>query len=330
VRALALSSCWLLLFVGGTATAHAMDFKAAPEVRAFIEEVSEKHGFKRAELESLLGAATHRPEIIKAISSPAEALPWHRYRPIFLTEERIAQGVVFWNEHAELLERISAEYGVAPQILVAIIGVETYYGRFKGRHQVLDALATLAFDYPPRAAFFRRELEHFLLLTREEGIDPLEPAGSYAGAMGMPQFISSSYRAYAVDGSGNGRRNLFNDHADILASVANYFRRHGWRAGEPVARRASVRGEGHRPLLVSDLRPRHTVSDMLDAGVRFDTTTLAPDARARLLELQGAEQAEHWVTLNNFYVITRYNHSPLYALAVYQLSEAIREQRRGG
>lgn len=327
MRALLLASCGLLLLLG-SANAQAIDFGTDTRVRAFIDEVSTRHGFDRAELQTLLSRATHRPEIIQAISSPAEQLPWYRYRPIFLTDERISQGVAFWNAHAELLERISLEYGVPAQILVAIVGVETFYGRFTGRHQVLDALATLAFDYPPRADFFRRELEQFLLLAREEGFDPLQPTGSYAGAMGVPQFISSSYRTYAVDGSGNGRRDLFNDPADILASVANYFRRHGWRQNEPVARRASVRGNAWRPLLLRELKPQHTVSDLLDAHVRFDTKGLAPDAHARLLELELSDGNEYWATLHNFYVITRYNHSPLYAMAVFQLAQAVKDRRQ--
>ncbi|RFA31489.1 lytic murein transglycosylase B [Alkalilimnicola ehrlichii] len=303
-----------------------MDFSEHTEVQRFIDEVSERHGLDRAEVAELLGQAKHRQEIIDAITRPAEGLPWYRYRPIFLTDERIRLGVAYWKEHQDILERVSAEYGVAPEILVAIVGVETYYGRYRGRHRVIDALATLAFDYPPRGSFFRRELEHFLLLTREEGIDPLVLSGSYAGAMGVPQFISSSYRAYAVDGSNNGRRDLFSDPADILASVANYFRRHGWRDGDPVVATAQVSGNAWRELLVNDLRPRHSVAELRQAGIQFNAT-LADDRRARLLELETEDGAEHWVTLQNFYVITRYNHSPLYAMAVHQLSEAIREQR---
>ncbi len=325
MRALSLAMFSLLLMLIG-ATAAAVDFADHPEANRFIAEMSERHGLDKQELRTLLAQARHRPEIIEAISRPAEAMPWHRYRPIFLTETRIEGGIAFWDEHSELLEHIAAEYGVPPQILVAIIGVETAYGRFKGRHQVLDALTTLTFDYPPRAGFFRRELEHYLLLTREEGIDPLQPAGSYAGAMGMPQFISSSYRAYAVDGSGDGRRDLFANHADILASVANYFRRHHWRQNEPVAVPARLSGRDWQPLLVRELRPQHTVAQLRDAGVQFDPA-LAAEQRARLLALETADGQEHWVTLHNFYVITRYNHSPLYAMAVYQLSKAIAEQR---
>lgn len=302
---------------------------AADPVAEFITEQVEEHGFERAELERLLGEAEHRQDIIEAITRPAERLPWHRYRPIFLKPERIDGGVAFWAEHETLLERLAAEYGVPAEIMVAIVGVETFYGRHKGRHRVIDALTTLAFDYPPRASFFRSELSHYLLLSREEGWDPLSHTGSYAGAMGMPQFISSSYRHYAVDGDGDGRRDLFTNPADALASVANYFRRHGWRDGGAVALPARLSGEAWRELVVPELKPRHTVDELIRAGVSVGEPP-APELAARLLVLEGADGDEPWLTLDNFYVITRYNHSPLYAMAVYQLSQAIREQREAG
>jgi len=302
-------------------------FGETSELDGFIRSMVSQHDFDAGELRQLLAQAESRQDIIDAMNNPAERLPWHRYRPIFLTSERIKQGVAFWNEHAALLERISRDCGVPPEILVAIVGVETYYGRYKGRHRVLDALTTLAFNYPPRAAFFRSELEHYLLLAREERFDPLEPTGSYAGAMGMPQFIPSSYRNYAADGDGDGRRDLYNSKADILASVANYFRRHGWRQGDLIAAPAQVRGDGWRGLVDTSLKPTHTFAELAAAGVTTDIAA-ADDAPARLLVLDTAGGSEYWATFHNFYVITRYNHSPLYAMAVFQLAQAVKDRRQ--
>lgn len=302
-------------------------FGTTSELDSFIRSMVNQHGFDAGELRQLLEQAEPRQDIIDAMNNPAERLPWHRYRPIFLTPERIKQGVAFWNDNASLLERVSNDYGVPPEILVAIVGVETYYGRYKGRHRVLDALATLAFNYPPRAAFFRSELEHYLLLAREEKIDPLQPTGSYAGAMGMPQFIPSSYRNYAADGDGDGRRDLYNNKADILASVANYFRRHGWQQGDPIAAPAQVRGDGWRELTDPSLKPTRTFGELAAAGVTADIAA-ADDAPARLLVLDTAGDSEYWATFHNFYVITRYNHSPLYAMAVFQLAQAVKDQRK--
>jgi membrane-bound lytic murein transglycosylase B len=296
------------------------------EFARFAEDVAGRHGFELDELRQLLSQAKHRQDIIDAMMNPAERLPWHRYQPIFLKPDRIAQGVVFWDEHEKLLQRISEEYGVPAEILVAIVGVETYYGRHKGKHRVLDALATLGFNYPPRADFFRRELEQYLLLAREEGLDPLEITGSYAGAMGMPQFIPSSYRAYSADGDGDGRRNLFDNTADILASVANYFRRHHWQKDGLIASPALVQGEAWKKLEDPDLKPARRFDEFRAAGIETKATPKA-DTPARLLVLEAADGNEYWMTFNNFYVITRYNRSPLYAMAVFQLSQAIKNQR---
>jgi len=312
------------------------------DVRGFIDEVVERHGIDSTTIESLLGTARTRQAIIDAISRPAEALPWHRYRAIFITDERIDAGVVWWNTHAELIEAAATRHGLDPGVLVAIIGVETYYGRFRGRHRVIDALATLAFDYPRRSAFFRRELEEFLLLSHEEGLDPLEIHGSYAGAMGLPQFISSSYRAYAVDGDGDGRRDLLDNIADVTASVGNYFLRHGWRPGEEVtvSARAPADPEAVAHLVNQGRRPYTTVGELRAAGiVAADTAgqerldALDANAPATLMALEGATGTEYWVGLHNLFVITQYNHSVLYALAVFQLAERIRDRRgasRGG
>lgn len=292
----------------------------------FAEEMASEHGLEQDRVFAVLSQAEYQQAIIDAITSPAEALPWHRYRPIFLTDSRIDEGVAFWNEYQETLNRASTEYGVPPRIMVAIIGVESRYGRHRGRYRVLDALRTLAFDYPPRAGFFRRELKQYFLLTREEGIDPAEPLGSYAGAMGIPQFISSSYRAYAVDLNKNGRRDLWDEVPDAVGSVANYFDRHGWQPDAPVVDPVSVSGTAWRSLLNNDLRPRSTVAALRRAGVAVPER-VSGDRSVKLLELEGENGPEYYAAYGNFYVVTRYNHSPLYAMAVHQLAEAIAARR---
>lgn len=296
----------------------------------FKQEVGERHGFSDQTLALWFADVELQQPILDAISRPAERVrPWHEYRGIFLTDRRIDGGVEFWREHEAALQAIGAEYGVAPEIIVAIIGVETLYGRITGRWRVLDALATLAFAYPPRAAFFRRELEHFLLLSREERLEPRAALGSYAGAMGPPQFIPSSYRAYAVDGSGNGRRDLFHDWDDVLASVANYFKVHGWRDGEPVAQPAEVAGNWPGTHPANSLELGSTVAGLQTEGYRF-TSALPDEAPAMMVRLDGVDGDELWVGYHNFRVITRYNRSVMYALAVYQLSQAIRARMEDG
>jgi membrane-bound lytic murein transglycosylase B len=313
----------LVLLASTLNLAHAAeDMAADPSAQAFIAEVVDAHGFDRREVEHLLSQAAYREDILSLMERPAESKPWHAYQAIFLTPERIAGGAAFRQAHAALLSRIGTQYGVDPSIIVAILGVETQYGRHLGRHRVLDALATLAFHYPKRAAFFRRELEQYLLLTREQGFDPLALKGSYAGAMGQPQFIASSYRAYAVDGNDDGRRDLWDSPADVIASVANYLAEHGWRRGHPVALPARVEGQGYRAFVGDGLRLESTLGQMQRHGVEpgepVDTTQ-----EAALIELQGEEGPEYWLGLRNFQVITRYNRSPKYAMAVYQLSRAI-------
>lgn len=317
----------LLLPLAGCASLPGDDPADPGAIRAFSEEMATRHSMDADAVEQLLAdEAAHQPSIIEAISRPAEALPWHRYRPIFLTRDRIEAGLEYWTTHQAILEEVESRYGVPPEIVVAIIGVETRYGRYRGRHRVLDALRTLAFAYPPRADFFRSELEAFLLLAEEERFDPTTPLGSYAGAMGVPQFISSSYRAYAVDFDGNGRRDLFSEPADAIGSVGHYFARHGWQAGEPIAVEARVSGGRWQDFRRSDLKPVDTLADLEAAGIRAKAE-LSGGQPARLLELETENGPAHWVTLNNFYVITRYNHSPLYAMAVLQLAEALAEAR---
>jgi len=294
-------------------------------VQQFIDEMVVE-GFSRSELEGLFRVVEPQQRILDLISAPAEARPWYRYHPIFLTERRISEGQRFWDEHDDLLERAEREFGVEAAVIVAIIGVETFYGRNQGGFRVLDALVTLGFDYPPRARFFRSELGHFLRLAREEGLDLRDTKGSYAGAMGRGQFISSSYREYAVDFSGDGRRDLLGSWADAIGSVANYFRRHGWEQGAPVVARAQVQGETYRELMGGGYQARHSLEDLARHGVT-PAEDVPGDGRFSLIELETEDGFEVWLGYPNFYVITRYNRSPLYAKAVYLLAEEVNRVR---
>ncbi len=315
--------CLILLLLPLAAWVHASDFVDRPEVQTFIAEMVERHGFEQTELEQTFAAAERQQGIIDAISRPAErVLTWGEYREIFLDEDRIQQGVAFWHEHADVLARAEAEFGVAPEVVVAIIGVETRYGRNKGRWRVLDALSTLAFDYPPRAAFFRRELEQFLLLVREEERPATALVGSYAGAMGYGQFIPSSYRAYAIDFTGNARRDIWDDAVDAIGSVANYLEVHGWRDGEEITRPVRLGSGDVSNQLNSRLRPDTHVGALIELGVS-GLDGLPETAEATLMALEARDGTQHFVGLRNFYAITRYNHSRLYAMAVYDLSRAI-------
>lgn len=293
------------------------------DVQAFIGEMAKKHGFDPNRLQAVFSRARTQPSIIKAMSRPAEAKPWYAYRDIFINDRRIRGGVKFWRAHAATLAKAERVYGVPPEIVVAIIGVETQYGGNMGSHRVLEALSTLAFDYPRRAAYFRKELENYLLLTRAEGIDPLTLRGSYAGAMGLGQFMPSSFLSYAVDFDGDGHRDLWNNPRDAIGSVANYFNKHGWRSGEPVTVPASVSGPRYSALVSRKLSPpKHSVASLQAQGIS-PNRPVSGGQSAMLLEFEGRNGLEHWLGFANFYVITRYNHSQLYAMAVYQLGRAI-------
>jgi len=294
-----------------------------PDVRRFIDRMVEEHSYDREKLTAVLAEAESKESILEAISRPAErTLEWHEYRDIFLTRERILSGVDFWRKNRDDLERISAETGVAIEILVGIIGVETYYGRRTGDYRVLDALAPLAFDYPPRSRFFTNELEHFLLLVREEGMDATEATGSYAGAMGRPQFMPSSYRAYAVDSTHDGKRDIWGNWPDVIGSIANYFVRHGWAAGQPVVTEATLGSQWQGEPPENQLQADETVTSLSHQGVMF-STELAGDEKAQLITLEGDDGPQHWVGFHNFFVITRYNRSVMYALAVHLLGEEV-------
>jgi len=297
-------------------------------VQAFIDEMVETHGFERDYLQSILSKGKSQQTILDAISRPAEKTkPWYDYRAIFVTPKRINAGVKFWAKHDTRLDRIAGETGVPAEYIAAIIGVETFYGRIRGSYRVLDALTTLAFDYPPRSKFFRSELEQLFLLAKEESIDLINMKGSYAGAIGPPQFIPSSYRRYAVDGDGDGRRDLLDNWDDILASVANYFVANGWQAGQPVVTEGSTQGSMGVTIGDNKLKLEDTVSSLTDRGLSFQTD-LEASTPAQLISLEGKNGPEYWVGFHNFYVITRYNRSTMYAMAVYQLAEALAKEVR--
>lgn len=294
----------------------------------FTNKMVADHGFDRAWLEQLLAQAERKQSILDAISRPAErTLEWKDYRKIFIQESRIEQGVAFWREHRKTLERAEKQYGVPANIIVAIIGVETRYGRHMGNYRVLDSLATLGFDYPKRGKFFSRQLEEYLLMTREQGLDPLQLTGSYAGAMGFGQFIPSSYRSFAVDFDNDGVADIITNPVDAIGSVANYFSKHKWRSGELVAMTAAVTEAHDKSVFDAGLKPKWTVSELADKGVTA-YSKLDGKAEASAIRLLGDSGEEYWLGLNNFYVITRYNHSSMYAMAVYQLSQLV-EQRFG-
>jgi len=311
----------LLLFLGGP-SAQAVDVDN-PDVRNFVDSMVSEYGYDRDTLENVLQQAEIQETILEAIARPAERTKeWHEYRDIFLTDARVKARAAFWREHSDALGRISGETGVDVEILVGIIGVETYFGRRTGNYRVLDALVTLAFEYPPRSTFFRRELEQFLLLVREEEMDAIDATGSYAGAMGRPQFMPSSYRAYAVDSSADGKRDIWSNWADAIGSVANYFVRHGWRANNQVVAQASLSNQWRGDPPENTLKPEETVTSLSHQGVLF-ATDLPGDQQSQLLTLIGDDGEEHWVGFHNFFVITRYNRSVMYALAVHQLGQEI-------
>ncbi len=297
-----------------------------PEVRKFIARVAKQDSFNKRRLRALLGAAQSQPSILEAMEKRAEHVKlWFEYRAIFMTEKRIQDGADFWVAHREELSQAGSASGVAPEYIVAILGVETSYGRSTGHYRVLDALATLAFDYPSRAKFFQDELEAFLLLTRDASVNPLTATGSYAGAMGAPQFMPSNYRRYAVDANKDGRIDLWTNWADICASVGNYFREHGWVAGEPVLSEATIDAAAPGTPDGRTLTMDETVGSLHAKGVHFDAAL--PAAAPAVLIAADESDAVHWrVGFHNFYVITRYNHSMLYAMAVFDLAQAVRER----
>ena len=293
----------------------------------FILHMQEKHGFDEKELNLLFDKTIVSKSILDAIQRPAEKkLLWHQYRKIFLNDRRVRQGVEFWSNNDIKLKEAEKKFGVPPEIITAIIGVETYYGRNSGSYRVIDALNTLAFHYPRRASFFLSELEQFLLLAREQDFNPEELKGSYAGAMGMPQFISSSYRNYAIDFDNDSVVDIWNNPNDAIGSVANYFFEHGWKNKEPIITKVVIKGESYKNILDEKLELNINKYDLKKYGIQTNSD-FEETEKLKLFKFELEDSSEYWLAQNNFYVITRYNHSKLYAMAVYQLALMIKDHK---
>lgn len=306
------------------APARAFDLQEYPELGAFIDEVGEKHGFSTTALRKMFTQAKLRTDILEAIERPREALPWYEYKKSFLTNLHVRRGVQYWKQHTSTFNQVRDQYGVPPEIIVAVLGVETQYGRNKGRYRVMDALTTLMVGYPRRGEFFRRELEEYLLLTRELNLDPTQVKGSYAGAIGIPQFIASSYRRYAVDFDGDSKSDLLSSHTDAIASVANFLKSHGWEASEPVTDDVQLEGALYTWIEQLGVKPVLSIRHLIQYGVFPRGTEQQHDRSAALIVLEGESGPIYRIGYNNFYVITRYNRSKRYAMAVYELAQSIR------
>lgn len=302
------------------------DISERKDVQAFIQDMVKQHGFNEAEMTAAFKKVTINQNIIDAMNRPAEKVkPWYEYEAMFVTNASVIAGVKFWKDNAKALAKAEKEYGVPPEIIVAILGVETRYGQNTGGFSVLTALSTLSFEYPRRSEFFTSELKEYFLLTREEGVDPTTLMGSYAGAMGTPQFMPSSYRSYAVDFSGNGKRDIWHNNVDVIGSVANYFKSHGWKAGEPVTYQANVTGNTYKDIPVNEIKPFISIADLKTKGVTpREKINLDANELATLIELKAKNGNEYWIGLNNFEAIMRYNPRVMYAMAVYELSQKIK------
>ena len=293
--------------------------------RKLIDRLHRDKGIPKATTRKLLEQAKYKPEIVAKMRKPAEkTLTWANYRPIFVQPKRARQGAAYIDAHRKLFEKAQAKYGVPAYMIAAILGVETRYGRYIGKDRVLDALSTLAFDYPERSAFFTKELGEFITLCVHEKLDCTHDVGSYAGAMGLGQFMPSSYAAYAVDGNGDGKRDLWHEPADIIDSVANYLAKNGWQRGEPIAQPAEL----SNPKVIDGIhtstrKPRYDWSELRAKGVQVSNSPTS-DTRVGLLKFTGPHGPEYWLAEHNFFVITTYNTSPLYAMAVYQLGREIK------
>lgn len=311
------------LATGGQAAAG--DFSNYDELNDMIEQLEAQNIYAPGELAKIFQQVERKDRILELIARPAEkSREWKDYRPIFIQDSRVQAGLDFWQQYEEPLARAEAEYGVPASMILAILGVETKFGGNKGGYRVIDALATLGFDYPRRAKFFRKELREFLILSKQNGIDPLEAKGSYAGAMGFPQFMPSSWRRLAIDFDGDNRIDLINNPVDAIGSIANYFKANGWKPGEPVTVRASIHGDDYDDATSDDLKTTSTIAALAKAGITPRVKMRFPDnLPVSGLRLQGDNGGEFWIAFHNFFVITRYNRSILYAMAAHQLAEEI-------
>lgn len=310
----------ILLFASN---ASAIDPAQYPKLTNFVDELVNKHAFDKKELNQLFANVEIKHEVVKAMKRPAEKLPWYRYKKLFVFEEQATKGAKFWKQYERALARSSAKYGVPSEVIVAIIGVESRYGESLGKHRIIDSLTTLMLFYPRRSDFFRQEIEEFLLLAREEGLDPLVVKGSYAGAMGVPQFIASSYRHYAVDFNGDNKRDLISQPVDAIGSVAHYLKKHKWKRDEPIASDVKFSSDASPEKVVTKgLKTGTSVAQLRKHGVEL-ASSVSNDTAVGLVALDQEQGKLYRVGFNNFYVITRYNRSALYAMAVYELSQKI-------
>ncbi|HRG50572.1 MAG TPA: lytic murein transglycosylase B [Pseudomonadales bacterium] len=323
--------CTVVLFGSllAASNVYAGEYEQRSDVQAFADEMQTRYNFKKEDALEILSHAEKKQAILDAIARPAEkAKPWKDYRKIFLTDARVDGGVNFWLAHEQTLQAVSSSLQVEPEMIVAIIGIETSYGKNTGSYRVIDALATLAFDYPPRSAFFRQELQNFLLLAREQKKDPLILKGSYAGAMGYGQFMPSSYRNYAADFDKDGFADIWGNTADAIASVANYFKKHGWQAGEPVLARANTIAGFDTSLLATTggFKPKLSLQEIAERGASPVVGGLGNARKAVLISQEGDYGTEYWLGFDNFYTITRYNNSSMYAMAAFQLADVIKAE----
>ncbi|MDI9817576.1 MULTISPECIES: lytic murein transglycosylase B [unclassified Legionella] len=301
-------------------------FSQRKDVQQFIEKMVKEHQFDRKELVQIMDEVKLQPQIIESMDKPYEKKSWDVYKQLFLTSDRVQGGIEFWKSNQETLKKAEKKYGVPAHIIVAIIGVETLYGKRQGNYRVIDALSTLAFNYPKRAEFFTKELKEYLLLCREHKVPATQYMGSYAGAIGMPQFMPSSYRYYAADFAGNAKKDLVNDNEAVIASVANYFRKHGWATNEGIAQPARVEGNHYKNINTAYKSATYQWQQLKAAGIKPLTASIHAPSKIGLIELNTQDGQEYWLAYPNFYVITRYNSSPQYAMAVYLLSQQLKSQ----
>ncbi len=321
----------VLVFLGLLTNSACADYSDNPRAAAFVQQMAKRHGWDPAEINAVLAQAEKKDSVIKAIERPAESKTWAEYQDIFLTGKRVDGGVDFWAGQADVLARAEKQFGVPAQIIVAILGVETFYGTRMGSYRVIDTLVTQAFEFPPeswRSRFGVEQLEQMFLLAKEQGFDPLELEGSYAGAMGYGQFIPSSYRAYAVDFDGDGVADIWANPVDAIGSVGNYLSENGWGRSVGITVPAKAAPGSDRSVVNRALKADSTITELEQKG--YKASIKQQPQVAGVVELQGKKGAEYWLGLRNFFVITTYNHSRLYAMAVYQLSEQIVSARNGG
>ncbi|WP_419418859.1 lytic murein transglycosylase B [Legionella sp. D16C41] len=316
----------LLTFFNASISYADQAFVKRPEVQKFIDFMVKTHHFDKQYVAQVMNEVKIQPQIIDSMEKPYEKKPWDTYKQLFLTQQRIDGGIEFWQANQQALNQAEKKYQVPASVIVAIIGVETLYGKHQGNYRVLDALATLAFNYPKRSAFFTKELTEYLLLCREHNVVPTQYFGSYAGAMGKPQFMPSSYRYYAADFSNNPKKDLMNDDNAVIASVANYFHKHGWKLKQVVAQPARLTNDQIKGINTNYKQAVYAPKQLRAAGIQPLIKLKEPPPKAGLIALDTAKGAEYWLTYPNFYVITRYNNSPQYALAVYLLAQELQHK----